>query len=314
MQSTNRVADSLRKLALNEGAKAYVMTHPELSAVAKRVAQRYVAGEDLEQAIQAAAAVSRKGYTATIDFMGESTRSEQEARAALDEFLRLTDAIKVNKLRSSVSLDLSHIGSLVGLDLGTENARTLAAATDKAGIEMMISMEGSDRVDEVLSIHKELCAEFKHVGITVQARLHRTRQDLFDLLKRPGRIRLVKGAYYTPLEIAYARDTNELHVAYDSYAKQLLESGHPCSIATHDWDRLKSAERVLKDVDADRAQFTFEFLSGLGIEQERAMFAKGFRVQEYIVYGLEWWLYVCNRIAEEPSRLFDAITDAIKPD
>ncbi len=216
MQNTAKVADSLRKLALNEDAKAYVMAHPELSAVAKRIAQRYVAGEELRQAIKAAEAVIGRGYSATIDFMGESTRTKEEAQAATDEFLKLTEAIKTKKLHCSVSLDLSHIGSLVSVGLGAENARKLAVATDKAGIEMMISMEGSDRIDDILAIHKTLSSEFQHVGITIQARLHRTRKDLQELLKRPGRIRLVKGAYGTPLDIAYSRDTDELHNAMPS--------------------------------------------------------------------------------------------------
>ncbi len=304
---TAKVADTLRRLALDEKLKNNVLADPKLKAIAKRVAQKYVAGETMAEAIQRARIVNQQGYTSTIDFMGESVRSESETKAALDEFLRLVKAIATSKLNSSISLDLSHIGSLVSHEFCLKNARLLAEATKNAGIEMMISMEGTDRVDSILAIHKNLSAEFDHVGITIQARLHRTKQDLPELLKRPGRIRLVKGAYDTPENIAYPPSSKELHEAYDDCAKQLLRSKHLCSIATHDWDRLNKAEEVIKEYKTPKSVYMFEFLSGLGVEQAKTMLKNGHATQEYIVYGMQWWLYVCNRIAEEPMRLFEAL-------
>ena len=309
MDKTQQAADALRKLALNEQAKTYILANPQLLAVAKKVAKRYVAGEKLEDAIKTAGQVNQRGYSATIDFMGESTRTEQEANDALEEFLRLVGAIRDSGIHSSVSLDLSHIGSVVSKKLVMKNAHKLAEATKAMGSEMIISMEGHDRIDDILAIHKDLIADFDHVGVTIQARMHRTADDLAELLKRPGRIRLVKGAYDTPIEVAYARDSDELYTAYDRYAEQLLTNEHLCSIATHDIERLQKAEQVIERQGTSKKTYMFEFLSGLGIDQAQEMLKRGHPVQEYVVYGLEWWLYVCNRIAEEPTRLYDAMID-----
>lgn len=307
---TAKVADILRKVALDEKLKSQILGDPKLKLIAKRVAEKYVAGETMAEAVDRASALNKLGYTTGIDFMGESIRKEPEANAALDEFLQLVEKLKANKLKSSISLDLSHIGSTVSYELGLTNARLLAKATEEAGFEMMLSMEGIDRVDGILSIHRALSAKFEHVGITIQARPHRTNDDLIELLKLPGRIRLVKGAYDTPIESAYARDSEELRVAYDEYAELLLQSGHLCSIATHDWDRLKNAESIIKQCNVSKKTYMFEFLSGLGSEQAKILDEHGHPVQEYIVYGHEWWLYVCNRLAEQPTRLFEALLDA----
>ncbi len=311
---TTKVADALRKLALDEGLKNYVLADPKLRSIAKRVAQKYVAGEKMIEAIERAVLVNNEGYRATIDFMGESTRSQSETEAVVREFLHLIKTIKIKKLQCSISLDLSHIGSVVSYELCLKNARLLAIATKETGVEMMISMEGAERINDILSIHKIVSEEFNHVGVTIQARLHRTRQDLPELLKRSGRIRLVKGAYDTSAKLAYPRDSKELRKAYDNYVEQLLRSGHLCSIATHDWDRLKEAEKMIAQYKTPKQNYIFEFLSGLGVEQAKAMHARGYPVQEYIVYGQEWWLYVCNRIAEEPSRLFEALITAVGHD
>lgn len=307
-----KAADSLRKLALNEKAKAYVMARPELTTIAKNIAARYVAGETLDEAMKRAKQVAKDGYTTTIDYMGESVHDKQTAQLAVEEFLRLIAAIQKAKLKSSISLDLSHIGSVISKQLGLDNAKTLAAAAQAAGLEMMISMESLDRTDDIIDIYESLSPEFTNVGITLQARPHRTKQDLPRLMKSPGRVRLVKGAYDMPESQAYARDSKELDTAYDSYAKQLLTSGHLCSIASHDWDRLKAAEAVIAKQKTNKANYRFEFLSGLGVEQAAAMFEHGHPAQEYIVYGTEWWLYVCNRIAEEPERLYAALYESMR--
>ncbi|MGL4177007.1 MAG: proline dehydrogenase family protein [Dermatophilaceae bacterium] len=131
----------------------------------------------------------------------------------------------------------------------------MAQATRDAGIEMVVSMEGHDRVDQILADHAALCAEFDHVGVTMQARLRRTPDDLDELLRRPGRIRLVKGAYSAPASAASAPDAQETLDAYDDLAARLLRSGHLCSIATHDVDRIDHVGRLLAavvDLAADR--------------------------------------------------------------
>ncbi|MGL5908679.1 MAG: proline dehydrogenase family protein [Phycicoccus sp.] len=304
-----RAVDTLQALALDESLKAALAADPLLTTLARRVAARYVAGEHRDAALARADALGHQGHRTTVDFMGESARDPGVADAATAEFVGLAEAIAARGLDCSVSLDLSHLGSLVDRDLGLRNARTVARATQDAGIEMVVSMEGHDRVDQILADHATLSAEFDHVGITVQARLRRTPRDLDELLQRPGRIRLVKGAYGAPASAASAPDAAETLDAYDDLAARLVRSGHLCSIATHDVDRIDHVGRLLAAEPADPSRYHLEFLDGLGPEQAAEVSSRGIPTQVYVVYGTEWWLYVCNRLAEDPDRLLDAVVD-----
>jgi proline dehydrogenase len=209
----------------------------------------------------------------------------------------------------SVSLDLSHIGLAISPELALANGTRIAEATAATDREMIISAEGSGRTDAVLAVHRRLSDRFGHVGVTVQARLHRSPADLAGLLRLPGRIRLVKEAFLEPETIAYARDDAALTTAYLAMAGSLAGSGHPCSFATHDWDLIHRVEAMLGEPAPD-APWEFETLLGLGPDRLAAMAGRGHPTREYVVFGTEWWLYVCNRLAEDPTRLFQALTDA----
>lgn len=306
-----QAGDALRRLALNEQAKLRVLQDPTLRAIFGRIADRYVAGADVDTALAAAERANFAGNGATIDYMGESARRHTVARHATQEFVRLAEAIDGRRLRCSVSLDLSHIGSQIDQSIARRHAQTVAQATAEAGIELILSAEGHDRLDQVLDDHAWLCERFDHVGITVQARLHRTEADLKTLLERPGRIRLVKGAFDMPAHAALHRDDPQLADRFDTLAAVLLRSGHPCAIATHDWDRLDAAHALIAEEELGDHPYLFEFLSGIGTEQRDRMRDRGHPTQEYIVYGEEWFLYVCNRLAEQPSRIFQAVVDAL---
>jgi proline dehydrogenase len=306
-----QVADVFRKLALDEGLKESVPSDPVLGPLVRRVARRYVAGETAAEALAQVAAVNRRGHRATVDYMGESCRDAARADAATEVFLDLSERLAAAGHNCSLSLDLSHIGLVVDAGLALRNARRVAEATAAAGQEMVISMEGSDRTDAVLDAHGTLCEQFDHVGVTLQARLHRTVGDLAALLPRPGRIRLVKGSFYEPEAIAYPRGSRELREAYLICAQALVDADHPCSFATHDWDLLGALEPMVAGRAHDTAApWEFETLLGLGPDRVAAMRDKGHPTREYVVHGTEWWLYVCNRIAEDPRRVFRAVADA----
>ncbi|MGW3565761.1 proline dehydrogenase family protein [Streptomyces sp. NPDC000941] len=306
-----QVADVIRRLALDEKLKEQVPSDPTLGPLARRIARRYVAGETVAEALAQVAETNQRGHRATVDYMGESCRDADRANAATDVFVDVSERLGAAGHDCSVSLDLSHIGLAMDAGLALRNGRRIAEATAAAGQEMVISMEGSDRTDAVLDIHGALCEQFDHVGITIQARLHRTVDDMPVLLRRPGRIRLAKGSFFEPETIAYPRGSRELHEAYLSYAQALVDSGHLCSFATHDWTMLDALEPMLAGRAHDQgAPWEVETLLGLGPDRVAAMRDKGHPTREYIVYGTEWWLYVCNRIAEEPQRFFRAVTDA----
>jgi proline dehydrogenase len=294
-----------------------VLADPGLREVARRIADRYIAGATLESARSAIAAANARGHAASVDYVGESVRDLAGARHAVGAFEQTAALLAEQRLDCSLSLDLSHVGLLVDRDLCLASVSALAEAAAVIGSEVIISAEGSDRTDAILDCHARLCERHENVGIRVQARLHRSERDLTALLARPGRICLLKGSYDEPAEIAIAREDPALATVFTGYADALIASGHHCSIATHDpmlqeravaalaaHDRLAAASPGERTVE-------FETLRGLGDEGLDALRDAGLATRLYVVFGEEWFLYVCNRIAEQPaSRIPQAVVDA----
>ncbi|MFF3685943.1 proline dehydrogenase family protein [Streptomyces sp. NPDC002187] len=304
---SSQAAQILRRLALDEELKWRVPEDPVLGPVARKVASRFVAGERLTDALERAKGILADGHRASVEYMGESCRDLRRATAETGVFL---DAARLLPPGCSISLDLSHIGLAVDEELALANASRIAEATAQTDREMIISAEGAHRTDAVLAIHRALCERFDHVGLTVQARLHRTAEDLQELLALPGRIRLVKGAFLEPETIAHPREAPALTAAYLTYAEQLAASGHLCSFATHDWGLIHRIDHHLGGKGHETAPWEFETLLGLGPDRLDAMASQGHPTREYVVFGTEWWLYVCNRLAEDPQRLLQALVDA----
>jgi proline dehydrogenase len=309
-------AEMLKQVALDEEIKDFVLQHPSLYQPLLHAALRFIGGETLSDCVETSKFLNQQGFAVTIDYMGESTRDAGMAQQATQEFLRVIQAIAEQNLDSSVSLDLSHIGMVIDAELGYKNACILAAAAQNAGLEMMISMEGTDRTNLILEIHQRLCKMFDNVGITLQAYLHRTPDDLESALQRPGKIRLVKGAYATPDSLAKSRGA-ELDRSYRQLMERLLTSGHLCSIATHDSAlldpvSLKYAHQFVQEQGIELDHIEFEMLKGVTQERLEAMKNCGYRTRVYLPYGQEWHLYLCNRLAEYPPNIYQAITDAAK--
>ncbi len=308
----DQAASTLRALALDETAKDRFCNDPLLRPYMHKVSQRYVAGQTVAQALSRVGQITAQGHAASAEYMGESVRDEALAMAETEVFLELVDAIGQRNLNCSVSFDLSHVGSLVDKELGYRNARRIALAAAAINREAMISMEGADRADDIYAIYARLHDDGLHnVGITVPAKHHRTAEDLPALMKLPGRIRLVKGAFLDAEAVAYHRNSGELAASYRRYAEMLLLSGHKCSIATHDRSIQADLSTLILQERIDPRWFEFESLIGLGTEQINALRERGFPTREYAVFGEEHFLYVLNRIAEEPVRVYQAIVDVM---
>jgi proline dehydrogenase len=309
----DQAATTLRALALDETAKEKFCNDPLLRPYMHKVSQRYVAGQTVADALQRVEQIIARGHAASAEYMGESVRDEAFAMAETEVFMELVRGIGQRNLNCSISFDLSHIGSLVDAELGYRNARRIALAAAEINREVMISMEAIDRSDDIYAIYTRLQKEddLRNVGITVPAKRLRTEQDLPALMKLPGRIRLVKGAFLEPEGVAYGRNSPELAAAYRRYASELLLSGHKCSIATHDRSIQADISALILEQRLDPRWYEFESLIGLGAGQLDALQARGFPTREYAVFGQEHFLYVLNRIAEEPVRVYQAIIDVM---
>jgi proline dehydrogenase len=309
MTKRDKAADVLRAWALDEDLKQTVMSSPVLAAVATKIARQYSAGETVNDALAAAGRSMARGHLVSLEYAGESVRNVELAKTETEVFLELISALRAAQIASTVSFDLSHVGSLVDPDLAVQNVRAMAQELAPLGTALMISAEGSERTNLVLDLYDTLSEEGLNVGITVQARLHRTEADLDRVLKRPGTIRLVKGAFLEPEETAHPRGSAELRAAYLNHADRILKAGHPVSLATHDAGLIQDVITQHPDL-AEQPAVEFEMLLGLGTATLDRLRRDGFTTREYSIFGDQWWLYVLNRIAEEPERVFDAINAA----
>jgi proline dehydrogenase len=304
-------AEALRRVAKDQQIKAYIESDAVLFPVLQRAAKRYLGGTCRAECLKKVRAINAAGHAAAIDYMGEGTGDTLKAKTETEEFLQLAQDIDRLNLRASIALDLSHIGLDISVEQAYVNALAIAKAAKSIDTEMIISMEGSERTDAILGIYERLSMDFDNVGITVQARLHRTENDILHLLRLPGKIRLVKGAYEEPIETAFPSGSIELAQKYRQYAKQLIASRKRVSIATHDPTIYADLQEFVEEADAKHNSFEFEVLVGLGESQINSMRTQGYSTRVYVVYGTEWYLYVCHRIAEEPKRLYQALVDIV---
>jgi proline dehydrogenase len=301
-------AEALKKAALNEDAKKFVLQNEKLFAVLKKAANRYIGGDTIAETIQCIRKLNSNGFAITTDFMGESIRNEKDANDATNEFILFAKSIKEAEIDSSISLDLSHIGLLISKELATKNLQLICEEAAKANKEVIISMEGTDRTDQIINIYKETLKKHQNLGITLQAYLHRTKDDFKDLIQLSGSIRLVKGAYDTPKNLSLPRG-NELDEIYLEYTQQLFENNHVCAIASHD---KKIHDATIKLIDTYKpANYTLERLLGICNNELEIYKNNNYHCRIYVVYGKEWYLYLCNRWAEYPLNLFRGLADIV---
>lgn len=301
---------ALRKAALNNDAKQFMLGNKVLFQTFKKAADRYIGGETLAETVQKVIAENQKGFKCSMEFMGENTMTPEEATAATDEFLRICDVVARQQLNSTVSLDLSHIGLAISSDLCRENLEKICSRAAKANTEVIISAEGADATDHVLTMYLDAAKKHKNLSITLQAYLHRSKDDFKSLLSAPGRIRMVKGAFETPAGLSIPRGS-ELDDVYIDYVDQLLSAGHLCSIATHHDTIQQACKKLVTKYAVSPDRYEFESLYGIRNDQLLQLKAEGYQTKVYFVYGQEWYLYLCNRIAEYPLNIFQALKDIV---
>jgi proline dehydrogenase len=302
-------ADVLKTIARSEAIKEYVQRSPELYRLLYAAARRFVTGETAEAALETADRLSACGYRVSLEYIGENTVDRAACREAQAAFLRLIDEAGRRQVDAAVSFDLSHIGLSLDPGLAEAHLREMAEAASLQGVTLMISMEESAKTERILRLYQKIASLHANVGITVQAHLHRSPADLTRLLTLPGRIRLVKGAYKEPAEVALPRG-EELNLRYLQLVERCVAAEHPISIATHDPQLI----RLMEQKGYLHLPFVeMEMLYGIQPELSKQLLEQGVKLRIYLTYGTEWYLYLCHRLAEYPPNLFVALVDMQDP-
>src|SRR5699024_3017623 len=257
-------------------------------------ARRYIAEESRLEGIAKASEVVEKGYRISLEYIGENTTSLEESQKAKEEFIMLIEEMGSQAINETVSLDLSHIGLSIEPKIAYHHLLKIAKKASLYGILIMISMEESSKTDAILNIYKQVSRKYENVGITIQAHLFRSTQDIKELMGYPGKIRVVKGAYKEPENLALPR-SKQLNNRYIDIVEQLMEANHSVSIATYDIEILEELEKR-NYFHLPNAEI--EMLYGIQPQLLEKLKNKDYPCKIYLTYGKDWYLYVCHRIAE----------------
>lgn len=275
------------------------------------VTRRFVAGENLADAVEAIRQLNRKGISASFDHLGESITSEAETRSEVNEYLHVLDAIHESGLNSNVSVKLTQLGLDVSQELCYGNTRTIVEAAARYGNFVRIDMEDSSKTDGTLQVFRRLRGEFENVGIVIQAYLYRSEKDIEDLLKTGARIRLCKGAYNEPPSAAFPEKA-DVDRNYIKLMKLLLPSGIYHGMATHDENIIAETRRFAEERSITPDKFEFQMLYGIRRDLQQQLVAEGYRMRVYVPYGRYWYPYFMRRLAERPANVWFVLRNVIR--
>ena len=277
----------------------------------KQVTRRFIAGENIEAAIITIKELNKIGITATFDHLGESTSSKAEADADVREYVRLLGRIQETGVDSNVSVKLTQLGLDIDEAYCLQNTRRIVAEAYRRGSFVRIDMEDSTKTDATLRIFKQMFNEFGNVGIVLQAYLYRTEKDVDDALALGARIRLCKGAYQEPPEVAFPEKAD----VDDNYVKlmqKLLKSGIYHGIATHDMRMIRATQEFAAAENIGQDQYEFQMLYGVRRDLMTQLAQEGYRMRTYVPYGEFWYPYFMRRLAERPANVWFVVKNLFK--
>jgi len=264
-----------------------------------RIAKRWIAGYTLQDAVNAARNANERKMQALLNRLGEHTPDRTLIQQYVEEYLKLLDAIKSEKLEATISIKPSQIGLTADVTLYRDNLLKILARGEDEGRFVWIDMENSPYTESTVQIYRELLVTYKNLGLCLQANMKRSESDLRDLLPRGGKIRLVKGAYPENGDVAFKR-RSELNANYLLLMHILFEQGKFFAIGTHDEKMIIEAEKLSRDRTAD---FEFQLLKGIRDDLKSRLLTDGFKVSEYIPYGPEWYNYSKRRMRERKRNI-----------
>jgi len=275
-------------------------------------AARFVAGQTLDEAVPVLRRLNDAGLKTNTTLLGEGVRDEAETRAGVAEYRAVLERIAAEGLRTNVALKLTHLGLALDEELAYRNVAELVAAAAELGNFIRIDMEESRYVDATLRIYRRLReAGHDNVGTVLQAYLYRTEADLASLLPLGPNLRIVKGAYLEPAEIAYP-EKRDVDAAYARLMEAMLGGCSFIAIATHDETLIERAVAFAEREGIARDRFQLQMLYGVRPKLQLALVARGYDVLVATPYGPEWYRYLMRRLAERPANLLFFLRNLVR--
>jgi len=271
-------------------------------ALGRRMAARFIAGEELEDGLRVVRRLSAEGFTVTLDLLGEAVQGAAEAEAACQAYLQLLYRLAAEGLNSHVSLKLTQLGLAIKEGLACRHLNMICECAAQHQNFVRVDMEGSAFTEATLRVFRTVNAPPQVAGIAIQSYLYRSQKDVEELLKGGARVRLVKGAYKEPPSVAYQRK-RDVDRSYARLTEMLLSSGIYHAIATHDERLITATQHFARAQNIPPERYEFQLLYGIRRDLQRGLLRQGERVRVYVPYGRHWYPYFMRRLAERPANL-----------
>jgi len=275
-------------------------------------ASRFVAGENLEDTVEAVKKLNDKGIYATLDNLGESCYDEKVAREGTKEAIRILETIQESGVKSTLSVKLTQLGLDIDYNFCLNNMMEIVGKANELDNFVEVDMEDSSKVDATIGIFRELKEKYpKNVGLAIQAYLYRTEKDMDNLADLKTSYRLMKGAYKEPKEVAYPLkkdvDDNLMKII-----KKHLDAGFYTAIASHDENIINASKAYIKEKNIPTSQYEFQMLYGICSNLQEQLVKEGHTVRCYVPYGTDWYPYFSRRLAERPANILFILKNLIK--
>ena len=279
----------------------------------KKLTTRFVAGETIDEVIPFIRQLNSENATASFDHLNESVGNAAEAEQEVNEYLNILAKIDEQRIRSNVSIKLTQFGLGLDPELAYQNARKVVVDAEQRGNFVRVDMEDSNVTQVTIDIFKRLRSEFglNTVGIVLQSYLHRTYADAQELVKLPARIRICKGAYNEPPEVAFA-EKKDVDANYIKVMQLLLSSGVYHGIATHDPKMIDATLEFATREGIGKEKFEFQMLYGIRRDLQHQLARDGFNIRIYVPYGKHWYPYFMRRLAERPANIWFVMKNLAK--
>jgi proline dehydrogenase len=285
-------------LSENSWLHQFIMSH----GFSKNMASRFIAGETLQDAVQVIQMLNKKGMTATFDHLGENVRTEEEALHASEIYFQILEKIQETKISSNVSLKMTEMGLDLNLELARLNLEKILAKAAELNNFIRIDMESSNYTEKTLALFKQVYSSYKNVGVVIQAYLYRSEKDIDDLIQIQARVRLCKGAYSEPPDLAFPKKA-DVDRNYIKLIKKLLLKGNYPAFATHDPRMIEAVKKTAQENRITPDRFEFQMLYGIRRDLQEQLVQEGYNLRIYVPYGTMWYPYFMRRLAERPANL-----------
>lgn len=273
------------------------------SRLTQGLIKRFIAGEDVETALQIGQRLNQEGFLVALDYLGEDTQRTEDAEHAAGQYIALLEHIDRTRVNACISIKLTQLGLDLGPEIARKNLARVLDAACRLNNFVWIDMESSKHTQQILDLFCEMYPDYPNSGTVLQSYLYRTPDDLERLLQLGARVRLVKGAYAEPREVAYP-DKKSVDRQFKILMERLLEQGKEPAIATHDVRLIAHAKRYAAELGLDKSQFEFQLLYGISRELQKQLVTEGYRTLIYVPYGEQWYPYFSRRLAERPANLY----------